>query len=191
MLDNPYQPPDGDATVEAPTPLRVRVFSSGNLILAGLGFGLLIFAKATRKNSFSWSMTGEVHLAGDQLENLASSNRSLMEIELYYRIFEGSLILMSAMFLLSGIAMLCRARWSVAVANVSLGLALAGCSAFIGVFFTTISSRLLGLCADLGTSPNTLVLGFFLGGLGTILLYSCAGLILLNRPVVRRFLHEL
>ncbi|YCM45502.1 hypothetical protein V2O64_05645 [Verrucomicrobiaceae bacterium 227] len=191
MPDNPYHPPVEDPHAEDFTPLRVIFFGRANLVFAAFGFGLLIYSKATRKSGFSWSMTGNVQIAPDELTRYLATNRNWVEIEQYYRALEGFLILIPAMFLVSGIALLGRTRWSIVLTHVTAGLAIACCTAFLGVYFTIIKQGVPDLCASLGTEVRDPVFMAFQAGLIAIISYSLIQLRLLTRPLVKNYLEKI
>lgn len=191
MSENPYHPPSETTEGDPFAPTRILFFGRGNLVLTGLGFGLLIFAKATRKNGFTWVMSGPVRLSEENLSRFLTETRAWVEIEQFYRTLEGFLILFPSLFLISGLGLLSRARWGVAASNVASGLSFAGASAFLGLYLLRIAPQIPILCASLGTSPRTLTLIAFASGLASVLIYSACQLLMLNRSVVKRYLKQL
>lgn len=191
MSANPYHPPLEDLQSHDDTPARITFFGLANLVFAAVGFGILIYAKATRKNGFSWSMSGQLKIENAELRHYLTTNRNWFEIEQYYRAIEGFQILLPAMFLVSGVSLLVRTRWSVALTHVTNGLATACCAAFLGVYFTTIKQGLSSLCESLGTEVRDHVLIVFLTGLTTLMTYSLIQLRLLTRPTVRNYLDRI
>lgn len=189
--ENPYHPPGEEDVPEDLPPTRVIFFGRANLVFAALGFGLLIYAKATRKSGFSWSLSGKVQIEADQLSQYLATNQNWVEIEQYYRAFEGFLILLPAMFLVAGIAMLGRTRWSVAITHVASGLAIACSAAFLGIYFTIIKQGVSNLCESLGTEVRDPVFVTFLAGLIGTIAYSLVQLGLLTRPVVKNYLERI
>lgn len=191
MPENPYHPPGEDTQAVDHPPTRVTFFGRGNLAIAALGFGLLIYSKATRKNGFSWSISGKLRIEADELSHYLAANRTWVEIEQYYRALEGFLILMPAMFLVSGVALLGRTRWSIAVSHVAAGLATISCAAFLGVYFTIIKQGVAHLCESLGTEVRDPVFFVFLWGLIATIAYSLVQLRLLTRPIIKQYLDQI
>ena len=188
---NPYHPPSEDLPPHAQPPARILFLARFNLVVAAVGFGLLIYAKATRKSGILWAMSGELKIGTAKLHHYLATNRNWVEIEQYYRAIEGFLILLPAMFLVSGISLLARTRWSVALTHVTSGLATACGAAFLGVYFILIKESVVNLCDSLGTEVRDHVFVVFLAGLMTLMAYSLIQLRLLTRPTVKKYLEQI
>ncbi|MGC6466222.1 MAG: hypothetical protein ACON5N_11595 [Akkermansiaceae bacterium] len=191
MSENPYHPPAPASESGIFAPERILFFARANLVLTGLGFGFLIFAKATQKNGFSWIMSGLIQLSPDELETFLTSTQYWIEIQQFYRALEGFLILFPSLFLISGISLLCKARWSVAATNVANALTLAGSTAFLGIYHHLINPRVPEMCQALGTEPRKFALTAFVGALALLISYCLIQLLILNRAVVRQYLGKL
>jgi len=198
-MENPYETPHSEPTLDGvspvvPKPSQITVFGIMHLLGALVGFGGIIFTKLMsqdpKESILQALQQDKVSPAEFTPESLEALDKAF-SLNLYFEIFT---VILAALMLTSGLAMLLNARWGIALSNKYSLLSIAGKIISIVLIATITIPEFQAFCDGISGAEEILVktvcLTFIITSLASpivMLTYPVAAWIFLTRKTVKDY----